>query len=537
MAIIPNFRGSQIPRSTDPLKEQAYKEASHVYSSSSFETEQYMNPALVVCPRDDHDIVAAIRHARNNGLAIGIKSGGHFWMGGCSTKGDNILMDLSNTFRNSQKDLVVRSTSGNRTRVYASVSHNLGELNGFLGGQGLFVPHGRCHSVHVGGHAQTGGYGELARSFGLFGDHITAIRMYDHSANVKEVTRESDPELFFAILGGSPGNFGVITHYTIETYHDNDYVFGNTTPHALWGVFRYDPAVLQNLICKVAEMADDPSFDRNYDLSVNVLGATYQLSKLGAWEYLASESLQQVPESDEVDCLGFPLFEPVIVVNAQWVPFSANDAYNSDWFHQISSQAGKIRVREFDMPMSVISGMWLHKDDREFDLPYVKRVHMTNSSTLGQNQWAEKMTQRLDMAVNPKHQGARDQDLYKSCYLFVQISALGGAYNTNADNGTSFSWRDSTVCQAIGCFYEEGHKEAAEKWQAQNDLIMNGPDGAFSSQDRRVLWGAFGDWSMKDSWQYYHEDRAKYERIGRARARADPEGTFSPNSFAVERVA
>jgi hypothetical protein len=45
----------------------------------------------------------------------------------------------------------------------------------------------------------------------------------DHEGNFKEVTRASDPELFYTILGGSSRNLGKITHFTMEVHRDSDY--------------------------------------------------------------------------------------------------------------------------------------------------------------------------------------------------------------------------------------------------------------------------------------------------------------------------
>ena len=86
------------------------------------------------------------------------------------------------------------------------------------------MPHGQCTDVHLGGHIQTGGYGQLGRSFGLIGDHVRSLEIIDHASQEQEITRESDPEQFYAWLGGSPGNMGVLTHVTLEVHRDSDYV-------------------------------------------------------------------------------------------------------------------------------------------------------------------------------------------------------------------------------------------------------------------------------------------------------------------------
>ena len=89
---------------------------------------------------------------------------------------------------------------------------------------GVFVPHGQCTDVHLGGHIQTGGYGQLGRSFGLIGDHVRSLEIIDHASQEWEITREINPEQFYAWLGGSPGNMGVLAHVTIEVHRDSDYV-------------------------------------------------------------------------------------------------------------------------------------------------------------------------------------------------------------------------------------------------------------------------------------------------------------------------
>ena len=83
---------------------------------------------------------------------------------------------------------------------------------------------------------------------------------------------------------------------------------------------------------------------------------------------------------------------------------------------------------------------------------------------------------------------------------------------------------------------ESSYKQTAEDFQAENDKMFLRLQGSFSKQDRRVLWGSYGDWDLDKNWRFYYEDEEKYQRIGRVRARADPYGTFTPNPFAVKRV-
>lgn len=88
----------------------------------------------------------------------------------------------------------------------------------------------------------------------------------------------------------------------------------------------------------------------------------------------------------------------------------------------------------------------------------------------------------------------------------------------------------------IDNFHKPERQAAAEEWQATNDQQGIGETGLFSKQDRRVLWGSYGSFDLDSVWNTYYDDREKYERLMKARKAADPEGTFTPNTFSVKRA-
>jgi FAD/FMN-containing dehydrogenase len=106
------------------------------------------------------------------------------------------------------------------------ISRKLSKLNRELAERDAFVPHGQGAHVHVGGHAHSGGYGLPGRAFGLFGDHITAIRVItadgpDRGASEarwieRDTEDRQEAQLFWAVLGGSPGNYVVLTHIRLK---------------------------------------------------------------------------------------------------------------------------------------------------------------------------------------------------------------------------------------------------------------------------------------------------------------------------------
>lgn len=540
MATIEGVTGLQYVRSADPIKQQAYQNNNYQYATSTHQFDHDMNPALIVQPKNDNDIVTAVKYAKTNKISIAIKSGGHQYSGASSTSGNNIVIDLRLTFRDTTKDLIVLPEGGGKKFVYASVSWSLGEFNGFLKQNGLFVPHGQCTHVHVGGHGQTGGYGQLGRSFGLLGDYIRAIRFIDHDANIREIDRGSDPDLFWGILGGSPGNFGVITHYTIDAQQDINHTFPKNEqdwggPRGLKAIYFYDPDTAKALIAQVAAMSDNLDMPRNYDLCVSVLSSSFPMLDL-------IPELDGIMKKEHPEIFGFdgiPFWPSTIVLYAQWVPFSKDDRYDPKWFQTLEDITQK-RIWHWDLrePMSKMTGEWIFRNVREFDHPYVKRTYLTTSTTLTKDKWVDQVVGQIDKVVNKKHFFSPDP-LYHQCWLSCQIQNFGGKlskFHTNADNGTSYSWRDSTMCFTLDCFHESMFREVAEKYQADNDKLFIGPTSSFSKQDRRVLWGSWGDWDMSKVWQCYYDDKAKYEKLGKVRTKADPDGTFTANPFAVQRV-
>lgn len=249
-------------------------------------------------------------------------------------------------------------------------------------------------------------------------------------------------------------------------------------------------------------------------------------------------------------------FPAIIVLYAQWCPTNKTDKYDStvdNWFKQFRDLQNDwsnhtLLINEFDEGMDTMTGKWIFPKRREFELPYVKRTYATKSQTLQKDGWVDAVVKRLDLIYNPHQKLDNDKsdkegEVYDHCKLSVQIQCFGGKnsrFLLNKDNGTSYSWRDSTVVQTLDCFHDPGakYREYALSWQKTNDTIMIGPKSPFSKQDRRVLWGSWGDWDMSkpEIWQAYYEDADKYKRLGKARAKADPNGTFTANPFAVTAV-
>jgi hypothetical protein len=179
--------------------------------------------------------------------------------------------------------------------------------------------------------------------------------------------------------------------------------------------------------------------------------------------------------------------------------------------------------------MSLLSGDWLFRNTREFDYPYVKSTHLTDSKTLGASGWSSWVAGRVDEVMT------KDKS---RCWISAQFQCFGGKeskFFTNRSNGTAYSWRDSTVCATMDCFYAPGYKQMAEDWHNRNEQEAIGPNCVFCTHDRRVLWGSFDNYNLDATWRCYYEDETKYDRLRKARRLADPHGVLTPNTFSVAR--
>ena len=127
---------------------ETYIAHAYQYSTTSHQ-KGHLEPAAVIYPANVDDIVTALKYAKETNIGIAVRTGGHQYSGASSTSGDNIQLDLSDTFNDFTYD-------ADRNLVHAGISFSLLEMNNRLRERGLFVPHGQCLHVHLGGHVQSG---------------------------------------------------------------------------------------------------------------------------------------------------------------------------------------------------------------------------------------------------------------------------------------------------------------------------------------------------------------------------------------------
>jgi len=174
-------------------------------------------PALIVQPAGSVDIRHAVDFAQEHGgLLTAVKCGGHSHSGK-STCDYGMQIDLSN-FRDVRVDPVARTA-----RVTGGSL--LGQLDHESMAYDLVAPMGTVSHTGVGGLVTGGGFGRLARRFGMSIDSLLSADVVTADGRLVHASDDENPELFWGIRGGG-GNFGIVTSFEFRLHPMQRQVLG-----------------------------------------------------------------------------------------------------------------------------------------------------------------------------------------------------------------------------------------------------------------------------------------------------------------------
>jgi hypothetical protein len=163
-------------------------------------------PLAIVQAANAQDVAETVRFARDRGLPLAVRSGGHS-VAHYSVVDDVILVDLSR-MKSVNVDPEARI-------AHVQAGATSGDLAGPAHAHGLALSTGDTHSVGMGGLTTGGGIGFMVRKYGLAIDNLLSAQVVTAAGDIVTASATEHPDLFWGIRGGG-GNFGIVTEFT---YH------------------------------------------------------------------------------------------------------------------------------------------------------------------------------------------------------------------------------------------------------------------------------------------------------------------------------
>jgi hypothetical protein len=166
------------------------------------------HPRLIARCADVADVIHSVNFAREQGLSLAVRSGGHNGPG-LAVVDDGLVIDLS-PMRGVRVDPRKRTARVEGGCTWGDVDHAAHIF-------GLATPSGIVSTTGVGGLTLGGGIGYLSRAYGLTIDNLLGVDLVLADGSFVHADAEENADLFWAVRGGG-GNFGVVTSFLFRLH-------------------------------------------------------------------------------------------------------------------------------------------------------------------------------------------------------------------------------------------------------------------------------------------------------------------------------
>jgi FAD/FMN-containing dehydrogenase len=166
------------------------------------------HPALIVRCAEADDVPHAISFARENGLEISVRGGGHNIAGNALCNG-GLTIDFS----------AMRRVRVDAEKKQASVEPGaiLADFDEAAQAHGLATPLGINSTTGIAGLTLGGGFGWLTRKYGLTVDNLISVELVTADGKKIRAAEDENTDLFWAVRGGG-GNFAVATQFEFKLH-------------------------------------------------------------------------------------------------------------------------------------------------------------------------------------------------------------------------------------------------------------------------------------------------------------------------------
>jgi len=181
-------------------------------------------PSLIACCSGTADVAAAVKFARKHNLHFSIRSGGHH-VTGKAVCDQGLMIDLSD-----MRQVFVDPYK--RTAIVGGGA-TLGDVDHETQLHGLAAPLGAVSATGVAGLTLHGGYGHLARRFGMSSDNLLSAQVVTAEGIVVRASADRNEDLYWALRGGG-GNFGIVTSMEFQLHPVGPHIW------LLFTIFPFD---------------------------------------------------------------------------------------------------------------------------------------------------------------------------------------------------------------------------------------------------------------------------------------------------------
>jgi len=193
-----NFRGSILLPG-----DKAYESARKIWNAMIDK-----HPAVILRCATTADVIHAVNFARDNGLILAVRGGGHN-IAGNAICDDGVVVDLS--------QMKAARVDPDARRVTIEGGATLADLDAATQAHGLATPLGINSTTGVAGLTLGGGFGWLSRKYGMTVDNLESAEVVTAAGEVVRASAVEHPDLFWALRGGG-GNFGVVTRFEFRLH-------------------------------------------------------------------------------------------------------------------------------------------------------------------------------------------------------------------------------------------------------------------------------------------------------------------------------
>jgi FAD/FMN-containing dehydrogenase len=335
----------------DPRQQDVREVFNAMYPSS---------PAVTVRCAGTADVIAGVNYARENGLPLAVRGGGHSIAGLSAIEG-GVLLDLA-PMRGVYVDPERRRAVVQGGALWGDVDRETQQF-------GLVAPGGVVSDTGVAGLTLGGGYGWVRRKYGLSVDALVEAQVVCADGTVRTASAGSNPDLFWALRGGG-GNFGVVTAFTFALEPVGPLVAFAATFYPVeeineilrgWRAYTAAaPDEVTSVVVTITFPADPELPEAVHDRPVAIVGGVY-----------AGDPEEGLRVMDPLRRLGTPLFDmsgptPFTAVQSGFDPLFPRNTLRAYWKSQYLDELS-------DDAIDVIAGAAL---DRPQPLTLVNTFHM-----------------------------------------------------------------------------------------------------------------------------------------------------------------